>query len=114
MVELATAGVCGAATKRVNDGRNAGTAFSVEAAVVALLVVVALSGVVIGRWWSLLIPLVVWPMWFVGLAHDWWGYGLGDGWQFGAAIILVISLLSVAVGVGLRRAGLRFRASRAA
>jgi len=41
-----------------------------------LLVIVALSGVLIGRWWALLIPLVAWPTYFLGVANEWWGYGL--------------------------------------
>ncbi len=67
-----------------------------------LLVAVGLSGVLIGRWSALLIPLVVWPTYFFGVAHEWWGYGLGDGWQFGFLLVVGISLVAVAIGVGLR------------
>ncbi|MCC2652318.1 MAG: hypothetical protein K0Q60_2481 [Microvirga sp.] len=73
-----------------------------EVVVITLLALVALSGAVIGRWWTLMIPLVLWPVYFLGLAQDWWGYGMGDGWQFGAAAIIVVSLISVAVGIALR------------
>jgi hypothetical protein len=39
---------------------------------------------------------------YLGLARDWWGYGTGDGWQFGAGAMIAVSLVSVAVGIGLR------------
>jgi hypothetical protein len=68
-----------------------------------LLVIVALSGALIGRWWALLIPLVAWPTYFLGVAYEWWGYGLGDGWQFGFLLVMAISLAAVAIGVGIRR-----------
>ena len=67
-----------------------------------LLAIVALSGVLIGRWWALLIPLVAWPTYFLGVANEWWGYGLGDGWQFGLLLVVAISLAAVAIGLGIR------------
>lgn len=75
-----------------------------EPAVVAgtLLVLVALSGVVVGRWWALLIPLAVWPTYFLGLTQGWWLYGVGDGWEYGAAAIMVFSIALVAIGVVIR------------
>jgi hypothetical protein len=73
-----------------------------EAVVIILFVLVALSSAVIGRLWALVIPLLVWPVYFLGLDRDWWGYGMGDGWQLGAVAITGVSLISVAVCVGLR------------
>jgi hypothetical protein len=74
----------------------------VEVVVVLLFVGVALAAAVIGRRWTLALPLIVWPIWFLGLAQDWWGYGMGDGWQYGAALIILVSLASVAVLLVLR------------
>ena len=68
-----------------------------------LLVVVGLSGALIGRWWALLVPLDVWPIYFLGLGMGWWGYGVGDGWQFGFLFVVAFSLVAVAIGVGIRR-----------
>lgn len=68
----------------------------------SLLVLIGLSGAAIGRWWALLIPVVVWPIFYLGVAQEWWGSGLGDGWQFGLLIVLTISLAAVAIGVALR------------
>jgi hypothetical protein len=70
--------------------------------VVSLLVFIALAGGLIGRWWTLAIPVVVWPIWFLGLAREWWGYGMGDGWQYGAAFLILVSLGSVAIALTVR------------
>lgn len=69
----------------------------------ALLVAVGLSAAVVGRWWTLLIPLAVWPTYFLGLTEGWWLYGVGDGWEYGAAAITVLSVGSVAIAVSLRK-----------
>jgi hypothetical protein len=74
----------------------------VEVAVVALLVFVPFAAAVIGRWWTLGIPLVVWPMWFLGLSRDWWGYGLGDGWEYGAVLLTAVSVASIAIALAIR------------
>jgi hypothetical protein len=81
-----------------------------EAVVIALVVLLVLSGAVVGRWWTLVLPFVVWPVYFLGLVRDWWGYGVGDGWQYGAAMILAVSVALTALGVALR---LRFRSRTA-
>jgi hypothetical protein len=73
-----------------------------EVAVVLLFVGIAAAGALIGRWWTLVLPLVVWPIWFLGLAQDWWGYGMGDGWEYGAALIILVSLASVGIALALR------------
>jgi hypothetical protein len=67
-----------------------------------LLVLVALSGALIGRWWALFIPFIVWPIFFLGVRQEWWGNGLGDGWQFGFLLVLSISLVAGIVGLALR------------
>jgi hypothetical protein len=67
-----------------------------------LLVAVALAAVVIGRWWALLIPLAVWPIYFLGVTRGWWLHGVGDGWEYGAMAIILFSLGLVALGVLLR------------
>ena len=67
-----------------------------------LLVLVVLSGVLIARSWALAIPFVVWPIFFLGVREEWWGSGLGDGWQFGFLLVLGISLVAVVLGLALR------------
>lgn len=69
---------------------------------IALFVILSLAAVPIGRWWALVLPFAVWPTYFVGVAQDWWEYALGNGWQTAAVTIIVLSLASfgIAVGVG--------------
>jgi hypothetical protein len=75
----------------------------------ALLAAVAVSGALIGRWWALLIPFVVWPSFYLGVGQGWWGSGLGEAWWVALPIVVVVSLAPVAFGVGLRsRAWARF------
>jgi hypothetical protein len=74
----------------------------VEAVVVALLAFFPLLGAVSGRWWTIGLPLVAWPIWFLGLSQDWWGYGLGDGWQYGAVLLTAVSVASVAAALVIR------------
>jgi hypothetical protein len=75
---------------------------AIELVLYPLLVIVSLSGVLIGRWWALLIPWNVWPIYFLGVGMGLWGHGLGDGWQYGFLLVVAISLAAVAIGVGLR------------
>jgi hypothetical protein len=72
--------------------------------------VIGALGLAFGRWWTLAIPIVVWPIYFLGLVLEWWGYGVGDGWQVGGLTIIAISVTSVAAGVAVRSA-LRSRRS---
>lgn len=78
----------------------------------SLLLLVGLSGAFVGRWWALLIPLAVWPTYFLGLTQGWWLHGVGDGWAYGAAAIVVVSLGFVALGVVLRKLAEQHRTPR--
>jgi hypothetical protein len=73
-----------------------------ETAAVALLIGLPLTALVTGRRELLALPLVIWPVWFLGLSQDWWGYGLGDGWPFAALFIIAASIASVAVALAVR------------
>lgn len=58
-----------------------------------------LAALLLGRRWLLLVPLSGWPLVFLGLYMGWWGYGVGDGWQF---MVVLWALVGVAaVGLGL-------------
>jgi hypothetical protein len=75
-----------------------------EAVVIALLVTFPILGFVIRRWIALFFPIVGWPLLFVGLTHHWWGYGTGDGWQYGAAMLILVGVGSTALAVSGGRA----------
>ena len=68
-------------------------------AVVAVSMVVAF---VVGRWWVLICPLVVVPMFYLGADRGWWGNGLGDGWQYVMVFGVALAVASGTVGVLVR------------
>jgi hypothetical protein len=94
--------------------RGAGKIYGVEVVVVALLVLVPVTAAVVGHWWTLGIPLLIWPIWFTGLSRDWWGYGLGDGWAYGAVVLTALSVASVVLALAVRSRWTRRRSFAAA
>jgi hypothetical protein len=74
------------------------------AVVVAMLIVFPLLGLMIRRWLALIFPLVGWPLFYIGLTHDWWGYGTGDAWQFVATFLTLVGVGSTALAVSVARA----------
>jgi hypothetical protein len=70
-----------------------------EAAVICLLVAFPLVGVLARRWSVLLLPLVGWPLFYFGLDRGAWGNGTGDGWQYAAALLTAVGLVSTALAV---------------
>lgn len=67
---------------------------------IALFVTLGIAAVPVGRWWALVLPFAVWPVYFLGVAQDWWVYALGDGWLAALVTIVVLSLASFGIGVG--------------
>ena len=55
--------------------------------VIGLLIGFPLMGLVVRRWTAILLPLIGWPLFYVGLNEGWWGYGTGDGWRYVAAVL---------------------------
>lgn len=66
-----------------------------------------LGGVAVGRWWVLLVPLAGWPLFYGGLAAGWWLHGVGDGWEWAAAVTTAVSVLGGLVGLAARRSASR-------
>ena len=72
-----------------------------------IVVACGLVGLLIGRWWALLVPVVLWAgiALFLLVNDGWYGAGWGD---FGIALNVITAILSVllaAAGVGLRAPG---------
>lgn len=65
-------------------------------------------GAAVGRWWAALLPLVGWPLFVLGRYAEWWGSGVGDGWEYGLALLTVGGVVATLIGV----AGRRFLGSR--
>jgi hypothetical protein len=70
---------------------------------VALWVAFPLVGLFARRWIVLLLPAIGWPLFFLGLNRGWWGYGTGDGWQYGLALALTIGLITTALAIAAGR-----------
>ena len=74
-----------------------------EAASVVILVAILVASAVIafafGRWWTLAVPIAAVSVFYVGLNAEWWGYGLGDGWQFAVALVMGVGVLAAALGL---------------
>jgi len=74
-----------------------------EAVAITLLIAFPLLGAITRSWAALALPLVGWPLFYLGLDQGWWGNGLGDGWQFVAAGALLLGVVSTALALGLAR-----------
>jgi hypothetical protein len=79
------------------------TAFMLEAAVIGLLLFFPLLGIFVRHWVVVLLPLVGWPLFYLGLNKGWWLYGAGDGWQIVRDGFTVIGVVSTAFAVMLAR-----------
>jgi hypothetical protein len=58
--------------------------------VTVLLIAFPVVGLVARSWAALLLPLIGWPLYYIGLNRGWWGSGTGDGWQFIAAGLTLV------------------------
>jgi hypothetical protein len=70
-----------------------------EAAVVGLLIAFPLLGILTRRWLAVVLPLIGWPIFYMGLNRDWWLYGTGDGWQAARTLFTVVGVASTALAV---------------
>jgi len=75
-----------------------------ETGVVLVVAALGVLGFISGRSWMLLAPFFAVPAFYLGLDREWWGYGLGDGWQHAMFTVLALAVLVTAARVTLRRA----------
>jgi hypothetical protein len=88
-------------------------AVAVPALWIAVLVAGPVLGLVLRRWFVLLVPLVAVPLYFVGLNHRWWGInGTGDSWQVVAVIATLVDMAATAASIAVGRAVGRARHAR--
>jgi len=82
--------------------RNRVSAFSVFVIGLGLSTALpALAALLLGRLWLILVPLLGWPLFFLGEYAGWWGYGLGESWQYSLAYWTALGLAAVALALGL-------------
>jgi hypothetical protein len=71
--------------------------------VVVLVIVIATAsvviGFVIGRWTIPIVLAGAWLLYVIGRKQEWWGSGVGDGWQVALVVGTVLAAVAGAVGV---------------
>ena len=67
--------------------------------VTTLLIAFPLIGIVARSWVAVSLPLIGWPLYYLGLNDGWWGSGTGDGWQFVAVGLTLVGVASTAMAV---------------
>jgi hypothetical protein len=74
-----------------------------EAVAVALLIAFPLAGALIRRWHAVVLPIVGWPLFYLGLHEGWWGNGLGEASQYPARVLLVVGVVTTAIHVAVAK-----------
>lgn len=69
-----------------------------------IAVAAAVAGAIVGRWVVIAPAVGIWVLYFVGLKQEWWGSGVGDGWQAALVIGAGVAAIGSAVGVLIGRA----------
>lgn len=69
----------------------------------------AIAGAIVARWIIIAAAVAVWALYFAGLKQDWWGSGVGDGWEaalvIGAGAAALGALVGVLIGRAIRTRG---------
>jgi hypothetical protein len=87
-----------------------------EVTVIGLLIVFPALGVWVRRWSVVALPLICWPLFYMGMNRGWWLDGTGDGWEFALVLLTGVGLITTALAVQISRyvkpptKGARFRA----
>jgi len=72
------------------------------ASFIALLTVLPLIGLLVRHWGAIFLPLIAWPIYYIGRNQGWWGCcGTGDGWQFLAVTLTVVGFITTAAAIWL-------------
>jgi hypothetical protein len=76
----------------------------VPALFVALLIGLPTLGLLTRHWGVVLLPVIAWPLYYIGLNRGWWGCcGTGDGWQYAAVMVTIFGVVTTALAVLLGR-----------
>lgn len=70
---------------------------------ILVLAVAIAIGFLSGRWAVVAVLAAAWPLYFLGLHQEWWGHGVGDGWQVILVTGTFVAVVAGAVGVLARR-----------
>ncbi len=75
-----------------------------EVSFFALVIAFPLIGALTRRWIAVIIPLLGWPLYYIGMNRGWWLDGTGDGWQTIARSMTVIGVITTTAAIALGRA----------
>ena len=64
----------------------------------------AFASFLIGRWPVAFAAPAAWILFVLGRKADWWGHGVGDGWEYALLAGAVVAAAGAASGVLTRRA----------
>jgi hypothetical protein len=71
---------------------------------VLALAAAAVLGFAIGRWPAVVLAAAAWPLYVLGRKAEWWGNGVGEGWQVALVVGAVLAFVGAVAGVLARRA----------
>jgi hypothetical protein len=58
-----------------------------------------LAALGVGKRWILALPVIWWPLYFLGLHKRWWGHGVGDMWQYALVGVTLLGTAAAAAGL---------------
>jgi hypothetical protein len=74
-----------------------------EASFLALAIAFPAIGAIARRWIVLVLPLLGWPVYYIGMNRGWWLDGTGDGWEAIAKSMTLIGVITTAAAIALGR-----------
>ena len=78
-----------------------------------LMTAFLLAGAALARWWTLLVPVAVWPLYLLGRDQEWWGERLREHWEKTLVLGTILGVAAAAVGVAAARLVASARRKRA-
>lgn len=61
------------------------------------------AGAVTRRWLAVVVAIALWPLFYAGLLLGIWGSGVGDGWEYAAALLTGVCAAGGVAGMALGR-----------
>ena len=74
-----------------------------ETAFAVIFVALIVGGALDGQWRFAAVPVLVWPIVYLGMVEGWWLAGVGDGWEYGAFAVTAASVAATLLGIAAGR-----------
>ena len=79
---------------------------------IGLIILSLVVGVALHRWSALAVPVVLIPVFYLGLRFEWWGSGVGDGWELVGTLITLAATVATAIAIAATRTVQRWLCTR--